>query len=600
MTRTLVHTASSRAAWLAAAVAWCGSLAALVIWLLRTPAGTLREQLRLWQPWSLDACVLLGVLVVVYVGSTVVPRLKRLDIVRLAILAALAMTATLLVAPRTNRIFYDEQIYQSIGQNIADLRLAQVCHDGSVENGRLRCAIGEYNKQPYGYPHLLGLGYRLFGVHGGVAFGINAVAMALTACGVYVLVLRLFGDRDAAVFAGLLIALMPEQLMWSATAAVEPSASRAMVAEAVCAVHYARDGRWPALALSVITGAYAVQFRPESLLIVAVLGVIIWPRLLLELERPRGWWFATLFLWLVALHLAHLFAVRDMKWGTEGARFSLEYLASNFRVNGWFYLYDERFPAFYTVLAIVGLAACRKHRAAWAMALSFLLFFASDLFFYAGSYNYGADVRYSLMTYPPIAVLGGLGAAQLAHGIARSARAIPARVLIGALVLFQFLWYGPVVRARPEEAWAARADVAFAEQFAKQIPRNAYVLTHNPGMFHLWGVNAGQMSLVTSNHAYLRLLADRYGGGMYLHWNFWCNVHDSAHQDTCRKALGLGPAEVVLESTERDQRFAFYRLALATAPSQGGDARRRALDLTGVAFNNAPGLRTLQPNKAVR
>ena len=50
-----------------------------------------------------------------------------------------------------------------------------------------------------------------------------------------------------------------------------------------------------------------------------------------------------------------------------------------------------------------------------SIGVYFLLFFGIDLVFYAGSYNYGADVRYSLMTYPPIAVLGGLGAAQLAR-----------------------------------------------------------------------------------------------------------------------------------------------------------------------------------------
>ena len=63
-----------------------------------------------------------------------------------------ALALTLFVAPRTNRIFYDEQIYQGIGQNLADLRLAQMCNDGSVEYGRLQCASGEYNKQPYAYP----------------------------------------------------------------------------------------------------------------------------------------------------------------------------------------------------------------------------------------------------------------------------------------------------------------------------------------------------------------------------------------------------------------------------------------------------------------
>ncbi len=61
-------------------------------------------------------------------------------------------------------------------------------------------------------------------------------------------------------------------------------------------------------------------------------------------------------------------------------------------------------------------------------------------------------------------------------------------------------------------------------------------------MFHLWGVNAGQMSLVTSNPAYVRFLAERYSGGLYLHWNFWCNVQDPAQQEICRKALADGVA----------------------------------------------------------
>jgi hypothetical protein len=175
------------------------------------------------------------------------------------------------------------------------------------------------------------------------------------------------------------------------------------------------------------------------------------------------------------------------------------------------------------------------------------------------------------MTYPPIAVLGGLGAAQLARGIARrwarsGARlgaAAPARALIVTILLFQFLWYAPTVRATTEEAWAARADVRFAQSFASEIPRNSYVLTHNPGMFHLWGVNAGQMALVTSNPAYIRFLEERYSGGLYLHWNFWCNVQDPAQPEVCRKALEIGPADLVTEYRERDQRFAFYRMKVA-------------------------------------
>jgi hypothetical protein len=195
-----------------------------------------------------------------------------------------------------------------------------------------------------------------------------------------------------------------------------------------------------------------------------------------------------------------------------------------------------------------------------AMATYFLLFLAIDLVFYAGSYNYGADVRYSLLTYPPLAVLGGVGAAALSRFVARSVTGAPARALVVTGLLFQFLWYAPVVRATTEEAWAARADVRFARTFATEIPRNSYVLTHNPGMFHLWGVNAGQMSLVTSSPEYMRFLAGRYSGGIYLHWNFWCNVQDPVQPEFCRKALAAWPGEIVKEYRERDQRFAFYRM----------------------------------------
>lgn len=560
MTDTLVRTAPARRAWMAVAVAWCGSLAALVFWLLRTPTPLLRDQLRQWQPWSLDALVVTGVVAAVFVVSRMDVRSRRREIVQMILLGVLAASLTLVLAPRTNRIFYDEQIYQAIGQNMADLRRAQVCHDGSVEDGRLRCALGDYNKQPYAYPHLLSIMYRVAGVRSGAAFLLNAAAAAFTVCGVYLIVVLLFDDRDAALFAGLLIALMPEQLMWSATAAVEPTASLALVAAVLCAAYYARGGRLAALLLAAAVFAYAIQFRPESILIAPVIGLIAWPRLRLDLERPRGWWMATLFLAFVAVHLAHLFAVRNVGWGTERARFSLEYFAANLKVNGWFYLYDKRFPAIFTVLAAIGLLACWRHRVAWWTAIYFGVFFVIDLLFYAGSYNYGADVRYSLLTYPPIAVLGGLGAARVSRAMPAIGRTAGARWIVGALLLVQFLWYVPVVRAMPEEAWGARADVRFAEAFAKMLPPNSYVLTHNPGMFHMWGVSAGQMSLVASSPAYLHTLAQHYTGGVYLHWNFWCNAQDRVQQEICQKAIGAASFDVIREETERDQRFAVYRM----------------------------------------
>ena len=147
--------------------------------------------------------------------------------------------------------------------------------------------------------------------------------MALTVCVVYLLVLMLFDDRHRRVLAGLLVALIPEQLIWSATAAVEPSASLACVAALRRRMHFIRSRSTAALAAAVVSAAYAVQFRPESLLVLPVIGLLLWHHAREEFRRARLWWLGLLFVALVAAHVAHLFAVRNEGWGTAEARLSL-------------------------------------------------------------------------------------------------------------------------------------------------------------------------------------------------------------------------------------------------------------------------------------
>ena len=542
----------------------------MFLWVTTTPAPLLREQLKGLQFWSLEACVAVGLALAVPVFREMRRDLHRQDVLRMALLAGAALILTLFVAPRTNRIFYDEHIYQSIGQNLSDLRLAQMCNDGNVEYGLLHCLSGEYNKQPYAFPHLLGLAYRAFGVHDAIAFRLNAVVMALTVCAVYLLALLLSGDRRAASFAAGVLLLIPQQVIWSATAAVEPSASLACVVAVLCAAHFARVGSTVALAATAVACVYAIQFRPESLLIVAVVALLL-SRDGEEFRRPRFWWIGLLAFLLVAVHIAHLVAVRNEGWGTSEARLSFAYLPANLSVNGAFYLADERFPVMVSLLAVLGLAGVKRSGfAKLVVSAWFLAFFGIFLLFYAGSYNYGADVRYSLMTYPPIAVLGGFGAARIAGWLDRVKAGIASEAVLAAALVFQFLLYLPLIRATTEEAWAARSDVAFAKSLVPALKGNAYVLTHNPGMFHVWGVNAGQMSRIVVDPAYLYALHVRYPGGVYLHWNFWCNVQDVVQREFCQKALSGHHVETVGEHRERDQRFVLYRLRPVPNLERGG------------------------------
>jgi hypothetical protein len=79
-------------------------------------------------------------------------------------------------------------------------------------------------------------------------------------------------------------------------------------------------------------------------------------------------------------------------------------------------------------------------------------------------------------------------------------------------------------------------------------------------MFHVLGVNAGQMSLVFNNPSYVDYLGLRFSGGVYLHWNFWCNVPVPEQQALCRLIGEQRQMVPVHEYKERDQYFAIYRI----------------------------------------
>ena len=214
--------------------------------------------------------------------------------------------------------------------------------------------------------------------------------------------------------------------------------------------------------------------------------------------------------------------------------------------------------------AAIGLVAgAAPGRARAAAALYFAIFWGVFLVFYAGSYNYGADVRYSLMTYPPLMLLAGLGLSRLValpltgqHG--RRRPALAAALAVAALA-WAFTWQIPYVRATTEEAWGARSDVEFAREVAASLPSTALILTQDPNMFLLWGRSAAQLAMAAGDPAFLQHAAQRHGGEVYLHWGFWCNVSDPRQQQLCRDALARAPSALVRERTVRDYRSAFYK-----------------------------------------
>ena len=442
-----------------------------------TSADVLRYQLIRWQFWSLELqFVLLVLLTWINVpGFAQSLQLKRQDYVRAAAAAVLAFSLAAFVAPETNRIYYDEHIYQNVGQNLTDLRLAQMCNEGNLEYGALQCMRGEYDKHPYAYPYLLSAIYRFTGAREPVAFAFNTVVAGLMAAVVFLTTIALTKDGRSAGYAALIMALIPEQLRWAHSASVEPSAALACAFAIMTAFAFVRERTTSTLLWMVTATVFAMQFRPESVLVGPIALMVVWLYAPQEIRTPRFWAGALIGVVLLAVHIGHFVSVGNDPWGTNGSRLSLQFFGEHLKTNGGFYLADARFPAVYSLLALCGLAMFRPRRAVVVPLVYFLLFWGVFLVFFAGSYNFGVNVRFSLLTYPPLAILAGVGAASLVEWL----RAIRSRPAIGpgafgvgvvALVAIQFSWDIPYVRSVGEEAWGARADVAFARLAAGQLP----------------------------------------------------------------------------------------------------------------------------------
>ncbi len=475
-----------------------------------------------------------------------------------------ATLITSFVAPQTHRIYYDEDIYENIGQNLATLQKAQLCNDGGTTYDVYTCHEGEYNKEPYAYPYLLSIVYRLFGVSETLSFIFNNLLLGITIIIVFLLAFLLFKNYLIGIFSALIYALIPQNLIWFNTTAAEPSASLFSVVFIFSVIIFLKDKSNRSLFLVAVLASFVVQFRPESILIlpIALIGIIIFTPA--ELKRARIYTAGLFFLALSFAYVIHLFVTSGSNWGTTAPTFSIDYFLNNFTVNSLFYIDNLKFPIFFTLLFLISFFSKSFFKEKILLAIWFLCFWGIFLFFYAGSYSYGADVRYSLVSYIPLAILAGLGVYQLQSFI----KDFPTlkfyiSPIIAILIVLSFLKFLPQVRAETQEAWGARADHYFAEQFAAFLPDNSIVLTQNPNMFHLWGKNAAQISLATTNTSYVnQVLFYQYKGGVYFHWNYWCNADDSLQNSYCNNVLEDYKYELIKEHKENNYRYALYRIEL--------------------------------------
>ncbi len=501
---------------------------------------------------------------------------------RRLLLAALFFIALLMVwnlPPQIHRIYYDEDIYGNVGQTLALAGKAAISNYSIFEYGEYFAHWPVYNKEPNGWPFLMSLVFEAFGVNERYAFVLNNMLHAAGA--LIVFAIAWLGTRRffAAWMAGLLFACIPHALVWSNTMAAEPSAAFMGGLTVLCLLLWMHTLAWRHLLLLAAVLPLACQMRPESALIGAwaVLAVAaLKPRLFL---RRDLWATGVLSLLLLFPHLLHLYATSGEAWGATGAKFSIDFLHANFRINGLYYFNNEWFPAVFTLLALAAFLPVRAQGALTTrlyglkhgllMLLWFALFWGIFLFFYAGSYKYGADVRFALLSFMPLAVLAGIGTGKLCDALLRlyecnaAAGDAAARRRIRALVMVVLLivWmpFLPFIRQVGQEAWGARHDHDHARAFLKAVPERSIVVTHVPSMFMLWGHSAIQAFAGINNPDIIDHLMNKYQGHVYFHRSYWCTAEGS-FRNLCGQIEQIYNLQEVVSAEEQHIRYGLYKM----------------------------------------
>lgn len=528
---------------------------------------TVEGLLQKWIPLNLKINLLLILIAVFICYKDFVGFAKKFvnkSGVLLPALFLISLAIASLVAPQTHRIFYDEDIYANMGQNMALKNQTGYCNYGTFEYGEYHPHWISYNKQPSGWPFLISLVFQFFGTDERYAFFLNNVLFSAGVLVVFSITWHLCEVFFTAFIAALAFSIIPHNLIWANTAAAETSAGLLTGIVVLSLIVFLKRKKDRHLFLLMLLIPFACQMRSESLLILGwvLISILLYsPRILAE---KRLWTLGLLTTVFLLPHILHTLTVSGHSWGAEGDKFSLQFFWNNLYTNGIYYFNNRCFPVLLTVLALTGLLYPREsYRPRFLIFLWFILFWGIFLFFYAGSYEYGADVRFSLLSFMPLSILAGIGAGFIRGKIVirdnRYARL--ASPLLILLILAGFLKFLPLVRQVGQEAWGARHDHTYAKAFIERIPRRSMVLTQTPTMFLVWGQNAIQTYAGINYPDLIQDLMEKYQGHVYFHYNYWCNVKSERNRRLCKAIQSKYQLKEIVVAHEQNYIYGLYQMS---------------------------------------
>ena len=336
---------------------------------------------------------------------------RKLEWLALAPAAAGLLASFIFLSP-VHRLFYDEDAYISIAQNLTRAPIAKI----TLLGGPYDTQVSTYHKEPPGWPVLLSLIFMVTGRSESVAFIVARLFFAFTIAVVYQLARQIFNKRQALV-AAVLFGAAPACFWFSPSSGTDIPAALA-----------AALGMWGILAgngmLAAAGFALAAQIRLELIILVP----IVW----LSTKVSSRWkWIAAALVIVEVVHIGWVLSIAPALAAAEKVRsaFGFEFVPGNLRTNLAYLFNPLVFPAGITVLAVAKTALSLREktnpegRRLAEGEMQILMLFGVYMFFYAGSFD--TNPRYTIQLLIPLALLA----------VSMSRRPVIAVALLASMVL---------------------------------------------------------------------------------------------------------------------------------------------------------------------
>lgn len=478
---------------------------------------------------------------------------KRVWII-LLIIFLVGFSLRVFIAPHTHRLYYDEDIYLNIAQNIAREGRTILCNYGTQE----KCFEGIYNKQPNGYPFLMSMLF-LFGTSEMVAYYATAIISSLIIPFIFLIAYLLFNNQRIGLLSSLFFSLIPISILWAPTTSAGSVSIFFMALTFFAFLSYFKTKKFPVLLFSFASLAYAIQIRPEGLLflpMVFLAFLLLDKNVFEDFKKKEFLALLVIFSILVVPHMLHTLSVKSEGWGTSGNKLGTEYVEENLKVNGMFFFENTRFPVVFSILSILGLYPfIREWKKKTLLVIWFMAFFVLYLLFYAGSFNYGVDVRFSLNLYIPLAILGGCGAFLVSKNLDRIFRKKYMSVAIVSLIMIiAFMPFYSFVSEIGEKAWDARMGHDFVIEEMRELDDNCWIFTHVPSVVLINGKNSLQAWYAQNSKVRDGVMKNDC---VLFYEEYWCNA-EPYKSGACKYLHDNFDLKLYTNTSKRDKDFTLY------------------------------------------